>query len=110
MSYSNLLTNTVTAWSPSINDGFGGLSYSTPRQILCRWQEVNVLHNDTAGEEFISKAVVFADELLEANGWLFEGTSAEANPQNQVGAYRIRRIMKSPTPNASIIVYEYILG
>lgn len=110
MSYSSLLTQVCTYWSPSTPDGFGGISYNTPTAILVRWQEATDLFNDTDGEEFISDAIVYTTTELEENGWLYEGTSVQSNPQNQAGAYRIRRTAKTQTPNGSIIVYKYILG
>lgn len=110
MSYSSLLTSTITHWSFSSNDGYGGVSYSAPTQLLGRWQDEANLFNDTDGEEFVSDAIVYTTTELDCNDWLYLGTSAQANPQNQNKAYRIRNCQKTQTPNGSIIVYKYILG
>jgi len=110
MSYSSLLTQNCTYWTTSVADGFGGYIYNTPSTILCRWQDDTENYNDADGEEFISSAIVYSLQELEQNGWLYLGTSTEANPQNQSGAYRIRKTKKSPNPSGSIIVYTSILG
>jgi hypothetical protein len=110
VSYTSLLTDTITHWSSGASDGFGGLSYSTPVQISGRWQDETDLHQDLAGEEFISNAVVYTSIELAENDWLYLGTSAQANPQNQSGAYRIKRRFATSTPNDTITVYKNICG
>jgi len=110
MSFNSLLTETATLWVPSSNDGYGNLSYSTPSQILVRWQDVVDNFQDEQGEEFISDAVVYSSTPLVQNSFLYRGTSTEANPQDQEGAYRLRRNQRSQTPNGSIVVYKNILG
>lgn len=110
MSYASLLTKTLTHWAAASNDGFGGMTHSTPSQILGRWQNEVDTFQDAEGEEFISQAVVYTTTLLDENDWLYEGTSAQANPQAQQNAYRIRRLMKSESPDGSTIVYKYVMG
>jgi len=110
MSYTSLLTQTVTYWAPISNDGYGDLTYEAPTQLLARWQDTVDTFQDTAGEEFISDATVYTTTELEENGWLYLGTSAESNPQDQDKAFRIRRRNMSQTPNGSIVVYKNICG
>lgn len=110
MSYSALLTGTVTYWAPGTPDGFGGMSYAAPVQISARYQDESQNYQDRDGEEFISKAVAYVAQDLAHNGWIYNGTSAQANPQNQAGAYRIRTLMKSATPSGSVIHRKVVLG
>lgn len=110
MSYISLLTQTYTYWAPSTNNGFSEFSYASPTTGLCRWQDINDTFEDTDGQEFVSDAIVYTTTELANNGWLYLGTSAQTNPQNQEGAYRIRRRLKSQTPSADIIVYKNICG
>lgn len=110
MAYTALLTQQCTYWAPASNDGFGGLVYSAPVSLLVRWQDKVELLQDTAGEEFLSSAIVYSSQELAENGFLYEGTSAEANPQDQEGAFRIRLRGRSPTPSADIVVYKNTLG
>jgi hypothetical protein len=110
MSYTSLLTDTITRWTTPTNDGYGGLSFGTPAQILGRWQDENNNFQDPAGEEFVSSAIIYTTVQLNHNDWVYEGTSADANPQDQEGAYRVRLIYTTSTPNDSITVYKCILG
>ena len=57
MSYTSLLTATITRWTTPTNDGYGGLAYATPTQILGRWQNENSNFQDADGEEFVSSAI-----------------------------------------------------
>jgi hypothetical protein len=110
MSYTSLLQSTATYWAPATPDGFGGITYASPTTFLCRWQDVTDNFQDTEGEEFISDAIVYTTSELADNGWLYLGTSAQGDPQDQAGAHRIRRREKTQTPNGSIVVYKNILG
>jgi len=110
LSYFNLLTDVATHWTSGQNDGYGGVTYSTPVQLFVRWEDKEDLHQDMEGEEFISSAIVYTSTELSNNDWLYLGTSAQANPQNQNGAYRIKRRMKTSTPNDSITIFKNILG
>ena len=110
MSYSSLQQDTITRWTSPTNDGYGGLSYDAPTQILGRWQNENVNQQDAAGEEFVSSAVIYTTTQIDQNDWLYEGTSASANPQDQEGAYRVRLLHTTSTPNDSITVFKATLG
>lgn len=110
MSYESLLQDTITHWSSATIDGFGDLTFPAPAQILGRWQDDTTLFQDLAGEEFISSSIVYTKTELQENDWLYLGTSAEANPQNQSGAFRVRRRYNTSTPNDSISVYKNICG
>lgn len=110
VSYTARLTQTATYWAPTTPDGSGGFSYASPVQILVRWQDEVDNFQDADGEEFISAAIVYSSGPLVHNGWLYLGTSAEANPQDQAGAYRNRRLLFSQNPNGTRKVYKNILG
>jgi hypothetical protein len=110
MSYISRLTQTATYWAPVSTDGYSDLSFASPTQILVRWQDEVDTFQDSAGEEFISDAIVYTSTALTENGWLYEGTSAETDPQDQAGASRIRRLQKSSNPSGSVTVYKNILG
>lgn len=110
MSYTSLLTQSITYWTTNVADGFGGYSYNAPTTLLCRYQDFVDNFQDFEGEEFISSAIVYTSTELEQNAWVYLGTSIETNPQNQSGAYRIRNLQKSQNPSGSIIVYKNILG
>jgi len=110
MSYSNLLTQSLTYWSPASNDGTGDLIYNTPVAILGRYQQVVDNYQDSNGEEWISDGVVYTGTQLVQNGFIYPGTSVASDPQDVEGAYRVRRLSTSQNPNGSIIVYKCVLG
>jgi hypothetical protein len=110
MSYSALQQDTITRWTGPTDDGYGGQTYGTPSQLLGRWQNENVNQQDADGEEFVSSAVIYTTTQLNQNDWVYEGTSASANPQDQEGAYRVRLLYTTSTPNDSITVYKATLG
>lgn len=110
MSYESQLQTTLTYWAPSTADGFGGLAYSSPITLLGRYEDHNDNYIDSAGEEFISNAIVYTKQLLTHNGWVYKGVSVESNPQNVEGAQRIRVIYTTQNPSGTIIVYKTVLG
>lgn len=110
MSYEALLQTTITYWPPGANTGFGDLTYGEPGPLLARYQSDNTNQQDDDGEEFVSAAVVYTTEQLEHNGWVFNGSSVEANPQDVEGAYRIRRLYTTSNPAGTVVVYKAVLG
>jgi hypothetical protein len=110
MSYSALLADTLTYWSPSTSDGFGGMSYGAPTGLLGRYQLDNQNFQDADGEEFISASICYTTTQLVQDGWVYEGASVAVNPQTVEGAYRIRRLYTTASPNDSITVYKAVLG
>ena len=110
MSYTSLLQDTATHWSTPTKDRYAQLSFGSKSSILCRWEDKQVLSTDAKGEEFVSSAIVYTSTKLELNEFLFLGTSAEANPQDETGAYKIKSVGKIGSPSGSIVVYKNILG
>ena len=110
MSYTALLSTTITIWETPVNDGYANFSYSTPTQVSCRYQNDRQNLIDDLGMEFVSTAVIYTTQQLALNTWVYKGTTSTANPQNVDEAYRVRKIYTTSTPTDSIIVYKAILG
>jgi len=119
MSLANLQTETLVYWSPGTPDGFGHMSFGTPVEILSRYQDRVERAVDDTGQEFVSRATIYPASTLALNGWVYRGTLAEltaeygsvpANPQNVVGAYRIRTQQRSQNPSGGIVVRKNLLG
>ena len=108
--YGDLLTQTVTYWGTPVNDGTGKFTYATPVTKTCRWETRTENSIDADGSEFVSKAVVFASEQFDLNGWCYLGTSTETNPQLVEGAYKVKLKKHDQDPHGFINVYEHILG
>ena len=57
----------------------------------------------------MSKAFVFVGQDLDSEGWLFLGTSSEANPKDVDGALEIRQFIKTPNLKATDFERKAIL-
>lgn len=87
---------TATYWAPSTPNGFGGFTYATPVQIDVRWENKQEEVTKENGETIVSMATVFVDQDLDSHGYLYLGTSAEADPTTVAGAFQIQTIIKIP--------------
>ncbi len=94
------LRQKITYWAPGTPDGFGGIAYVAPVEFKGRWEDRLQIVTDFAGNEKISKAVVYLDSDVVVRGYLFEGVSSSTDPSTVVGAKEIVRIDKTPTLNA----------
>ena len=110
MSYSSLLTNTITVWEVGASNGYGNFSFSAPVQLSCRYQNGTQIAIDSLGQEYVSTATIYTTSQLTLNSFVYNGVSAETNPQLVTGAYRIRNLYTTLTPNDSIIVYRAQVG
>ena len=72
MSITGFLTKTCTQtavyWGYPHNDGQGGFTYDSPREIKCRWEDRNETFVAPNGDEAVSKSVVYVLEDLEQEG------------------------------------------
>ena len=114
MSYNLLLTEDAVYWPPGQPDGFGQTVSEDPVQIKCRWQNDQRRRVSTIGSEFISQAIVYCEQELAYNGWIWRGLLADAEfksaPRKQLGAYQIQIIERSQNPSGVITVYKHTLG
>jgi len=89
------LPHTVTYWAPSTRDQYNVLSFADPVQLDCRWQSAAKLFRDVDGVQQVSDAVIYLDQVVVREGWLYLGTSAVADPKTVDGAHEIRQINSS---------------
>lgn len=92
----NRLKQTATLWEVSTVDGSGDITFTTPRQISCRWESIVDTFTDQNGAQRLSKAKVYVAEDLEIGDFLFLGTSAASNPLIVDDAFVIQGIDKIP--------------
>ena len=104
--YTRNMIQDATYWPPGANDGFGGTSYGAPVGIKCRWQDKAELFRDSEGQELTSSAVVYPDRELEVKGYLFEGTTSEADPLSVEGARQVLQAGKSPALKGSKVLHK----
>jgi len=103
MKMKNKFRQYLVHWPGDTNDGYGGFTYNTPTEHLCRWQEETVTFIDFAGNQAVSKAVIYLPETLARRGaWVYEGRETEldsdhSDPTEITGVFPIKGVSNSPT-------------
>ena len=95
--YRRSLRQTATYWAPSTRpDGTGSepdfykeKEWSSPAELICKWEDKQELFRNDDGEEMRSKAMVYLDEDVLQGGYLYLGGSTESDPKAVEGAYEI---------------------
>lgn len=100
--YTRNLRQIATYWPPAVNDGFGGLTFSTPVRIKCRWEDTAVMFRDVNGEQATSSAVVYVDRSLEIGGHLYQGIGETNTPTD--GSREIRQVGKTPNLSNNLVI------
>lgn len=104
--FSRQLRQCVTAWNAPVNDGFGGFSFAAPASMAGRWQDVQEIFTNPAGEEQLSSAIVYPAEDVAIGGYLYLGESAASDPTTVSGARRVEQFAVSPSMRAREGEYE----
>jgi hypothetical protein len=98
-------------WGSPVNDGEGGFTFNEPKEIACRWENMDQIVSDKQGTEITSRAVVYVLEDLDEEGMLFLGTldylydtyntenseGALPHPKSMDKTYFIKRFQKTPS-------------
>ncbi len=87
---------TATYWSTPVSDGFGGYDFTSPVPLQVRWEEKQEEFTDPEGKLNISRAVVYVPSDVTVGGYLFLGSSTDANPSTEHEAYMIKQFAKTP--------------
>lgn len=103
------MTQSATYWSPGANDGYGGLTFTAPTAITCRWQAENKKFVTVTGNEQVSIAAVYPDRVLQTGGWLYLGTSSAADPRTVDGAHEIMQFRAMPDLSGTLVEYKATL-
>ena len=108
MSYSRNMRQVATYWARDGNDGFGGVGYAAPVQVMCRWQDSQVLARDTDGNEFTSSAIVYTATPVSPEGRIALGSFASADPDPT--SREIRQVGVSPNLRQTVELNKAWLG
>lgn len=92
-------------WGNPTPNGRGGFTFDDPVEIECRWVQKTELFVTWEGREERSQALVWLDQDVEINGYLWLGRysaldSSSVTPDNVSGALRIRNFHKIPSLKA----------
>ncbi len=67
------LKQKATYWVLTGGGGFAGYTYATPVVINVRWEVKQELFRDAAGEEVLSKAIIFTEQDVTVGDYLALG-------------------------------------
>jgi hypothetical protein len=96
VSFADHLKQTLTYWPPGSMDQYGKMTYGSPVQKACRWEEISLTFQDKRGEERQSKTRVFLADDVDVDGYVKLGTSAETDPTSVDGAFEIQQKSRVP--------------
>lgn len=96
MSFANHLKQTMTYWAPGSMDVYGKMTYASPVQKPCRWEEISLTFQDKRGEERQSKTRIFLADDVEVDGYVKLGTDNSADPTEVDGAFEIQQKSRIP--------------
>jgi hypothetical protein len=103
--YSRNLNQTVTYWGSPVKDAWGDQTYPSPATLRAHWkEEANVVAGLT-GALFTSHAIIHVESDIQADGFIYLGTTSATNPRLVRGAERIQRAEKFPTVRQDLTVY-----
>ena len=115
-SFSDKLTQTIVYWSLNKPSGTGGYIYNSPVELAGRWEDRNQKFVDVTGEENVARSVIYLDQDVEINGWLYLGSLSdlssgeEADPGEIAGTSGIiQQVNRIPSVDGSEIIYEIML-
>jgi len=97
-----ICVQTAVYWGTPTQDGYGGLTFADPVEILVRWEDTTKIIFAANGEEYACIAEISVKIDLDINGYLYLGELSDIDaadqpyPKTIEGAYRIRRVDKTP--------------
>jgi hypothetical protein len=93
---SSSLNQTVTYWAPQAFGLEGGRVFAAPAALKARWEDKSEQVMDPKGEVFVSRARVYTLDVLENDGYLYLGTTNEADPRTLDKAYEVKATRSVP--------------
>ena len=104
--YTRNMNQVATYWAPGARDKYSKITLAAPVKILCRWQNKAEVATGPDGKEFTSSAVVYPNQALLREGWLYLGESAATDPRTVSGALEIKQIGSSPSLRNTLILHK----
>ena len=89
------LPEKVTVWRATGNDGFGGITFSSPSVLDARIAFKQEKFTDLNGDTSISTAVVYTDGDMQLNDQVFFGVSTDLTPV--AAANDVRALSTTPS-------------
>ena len=99
----------ATYWANPVQGGFGGITFDAPIVLNVRWEDRTERFTDMAGQEQISRAVVYTDRDLDLGGYLVLDESVATDPTQVEGALYVQRSDEIPDLRGLNIEYRSFL-
>ena len=99
------LPHKITRWTTT-PDGYGGVTFGTPIVLNGRWEDKNIQFRTPKGTEATSDAIVYLNNDVDLDDYLFLGDSDVADPTTLSGAKEVRKFNK--TPDLRALDYERV--
>ena len=101
-------------WTPPTADGRGGWTFPSPTEVSCRWEGRTERFISPEGREEVSRAVVYLQTAILADGWLWLGSEEDwdlltSPTPREDGAYKIRSVGYSPSIDGNNLLYKAML-
>jgi hypothetical protein len=100
---SKFCVQTAVYWGNPTNDGYGGFTFDSPVEIMCRWDDVSKVDVGPDGNIQLTRSSIMVTQDLDELGYLylgslddFDSTVDTSKPQDIQGAYIIHRFDKTP--------------
>ena len=105
--YTRNLRDNAVYWGRPVKDAWGDQVYPSPAAVKCHWKEVAYEYLNAQGANAVSKAVVFVDREINADGFLLHGVLSPAilSPRAYPSAARIQYVEKQPTLRQDVTAY-----
>lgn len=114
MSRSQIITSklkqTAIYWGSPVSDGQGGRTFDDPVEVSVRWEERQEKFISAAGQEAMSKAILYVEQDMDLGGYLFLGSltdlasDEETDPLIVDNAYAIQASEKTPNLKADVFL------
>jgi len=92
----------ATYWSKSTSlDMYGNSSYGTPTTINVRWEDVQTMFIDEAGQQQISKSIIYipSDVTINNGDYIYLGETTTTNPDDENNTFKVKAVAKTPNLN-----------
>ena len=100
----------MTYWAPAAENDHGEEGFAAPVVVPGRWEERQDQVVSATGEQMVSKAFVYSDISMVAEGYVALGDlSAQANPHEADGAWIIKGTIEVPSLRTNTLVRAAIL-
>lgn len=98
-------TQKLTYWAPSAENDYGEEGFQAPVVVFGRWEERQDQVVSATGEQMVSKAFVYSDTKMDAEGYVALGDySGQANPLAIDGAWQIKGTTEVPSLRTNTVV------